>query len=169
MISLRYIKITSLQSSGFPLDFTIKDRLPQFRTVSVRKIKKGHNLWSCPFYGGSLHIFKFPNLDKHYNLDISNFRFAILTSRPTAHLGRAAFAAFERFAAGKSSADCARRRVSERNRREAAALGAEMGGFASLSIKIPKGVAAFGRRNPKRKDILSDVLSFWWTIQGSDL
>ena len=73
LISLRFIKITSLQSSGFPLDFTIKDRLPQFRTVSVRKIKKGHNLWSCPFYGGSLHIFKFPNLDKHYNLDISNF------------------------------------------------------------------------------------------------
>ena len=106
---------------------------------------------------------------KHYNLDISNFRLAILTSCPTALLGRAAFAAFERFAAGKTSADCARRRVSERNRREAAALGAEMGGFAALSIKIPKGVAAFGRRNPKRKDILSDVLSFWWTIQGSDL
>ena len=108
-------------------------------------------------------------LAEHYNLYISNFRLAILTSRPTAHLGRAAFAAFERFAAGKSSADCARRRVSERNRREAAALGAEMGGFAALSIKTPKGVAAFGRRNPKRKDILSDVLSFWWTIQGSDL
>ena len=33
-------------------------------------------------------------------------------------LGRAAFAAFERFATGKTSADCARRRVSERNRRE---------------------------------------------------
>ena len=92
-----------------------------------------------------------------------------MTSCPTALLGRAAFAAFERFAAGKSSADCARRRVSERNRREAAALGAEMGGFAALSIKISKSVAAFGRRNPKRKDILSDVLSFWWTIQGSDL
>ena len=61
------------------------------------------------------------------------------------------------------------RGVSERNRRAAAALGAEMGGFAALSIKTPKGVAAFGRRNPKRKDILSDVLSFWWTIQGSDL
>ena len=54
-------------------------------------------------------------------------------------------------------------------RREAAALGAEMGGFAALSIKISKGVAAFGRRNPKRKDILSDVLSFWWTIQDSNL
>ena len=94
-------------------------------------------------------------LAEHYNLDISNFRLAILTS--------------QRFAAGKSSADCARRRVSERNRREAAALGAEMGGFAALRIKISKGVAAFGRRNPKRKDILSDVLSFWWTIQGSDL
>ena len=107
--------------------------------------------------------------DKHYNLDTSNFRFAILTSRPTALLGRTAFAAFERFAAGKSSADCARRRVSERNRREAAALGAEMGGFAALSIKISKGVAAFGRRNPKRKDILSDVLSFWWTIQDLNL
>ena len=84
-------------------------------------------------------------------------------------LGRAAFAAFERFATGKTSADCARRRVSERNRREAAALGAEMDGFAALSIKIPKGAAAFGRRNPKRKDILSDVLSFWWTIQDSNL
>lgn len=48
-------------------------------------------------------------------------------------------------------------------------LRAEMGGFAALSIKISKSVAAFGRRNPKRKDILSDVLSFWWTIQGSDL
>ena len=80
-----------------------------------------------------------------------------------------AFAPYKRFDAGKTSADCARRRVSERNRREGAALGAEMGGFAALSIKIPKGVAAFGRRNPKRKDILSDVLSFWWTIQGSDL
>ena len=122
--------------------------------------------------------------DKHYNLDTSNFRFAILTSRPTALLGRTAFTAFERFAADKSStaftaferfaadkssADCARRRVSERNRREAAALGAEMGGFAALRIKISKGVAAFGRRNPKRKDILSDVLSFWWTIQDSNL
>ena len=84
-------------------------------------------------------------------------------------LGRAAFAAFERFATGKTSADCARRRVSERNRREAAALGAEIGGFAALSIKISKGVAAFGRRNPKRKDILSDVLSFWWTIQDLNL
>ena len=84
-------------------------------------------------------------------------------------LGRAAFAAFERFATGKTSADCARRRVSERNRREAAALGAEMGGFAALSIKTPKGAAAFGRRNPKRKDILSDVLSFWWTIQDLNL
>ena len=104
---------------------------------------------------------------KHYNLDILNFRFAILTSYSTALLGRAAFAAFERFATGKTSADCARRRVSERNRREAAALGAEMDGFAALSIKIPKGAAAFGRRNPKRKDTLSDVLSFWWTIQDS--
>ena len=92
-----------------------------------------------------------------------------MTSCPTALLGRAAFAAFERFAAGKSSADCARRRVSERNRREEAALGAEMGGFAALRIKISKGVAAFGRRNPKRKDILSDVLSFWWTIQDLNL
>ena len=106
--------------------------------------------------------------DKHYNLDISNFRFAILTSRPTALLGRTAFTAFERFAAGKSSADCARRRVSERNRREEAALGAEMGGFAALSIKISKGVAAFGRRNPKRKDILSDVLSFWCARRESN-
>ena len=84
-------------------------------------------------------------------------------------LGRAAFAAFERFATGKTSADCARRRVSERYRREAAALGAEMDGFAALSIKIPKGAAAFGRRNPKRKDTLSDVLSFWWTIQDLNL
>ena len=41
---------------------------------------------------------------KHYNLDISNFRFAILKYCPTALLGRAAFAAFERFAKGKTSA-----------------------------------------------------------------
>ena len=88
---------------------------------------------------------------KHYKLDISNFRLAILTSCSTALLGRAAFAAFERFAAGKTSADCARRRVSERNRREAAALGAEMGGFAALSIKIPKGVAALWAAEPKMK------------------
>ena len=108
-------------------------------------------------------------LDKRYNLNISNFRFAILTSCPTALLGCTAFAASECFAAGRTSADCARRRVSERNRREAAALGAEMGGFAALSIKIPKGATAFGRRNPKRKDILSDVLSFWWTIQDLNL
>ena len=95
--------------------------------------------------------------------------FAAFERFAAALLGRAAFAAFERFAAGKSSADCARRRVSERNRREEAALGAEMGGFAALRIKISKGVAAFGRRNPKRKDILSDVLSFWWTIQDLNL
>ena len=44
-------------------------------------------------------------MSSHYNLDISNFRFAILTSRPTALLGRGAFAAFERFAAGKTSAE----------------------------------------------------------------
>ena len=42
---------------------------------------------------------------KHYNLDISNFRFAILRSCPTALLGRAAFAAYERFAGGKTSAE----------------------------------------------------------------
>ena len=40
---------------------------------------------------------------KHYNLDISNFRFAILKYCPTALLGRAAFAAYERFAGGKTS------------------------------------------------------------------
>ena len=44
-------------------------------------------------------------LAKHYNLDISNFRFAILRSCPTALLGRAAFAAYERFAGGKTSAE----------------------------------------------------------------
>ena len=140
-------------------------------TVVMRKAH-GHLIWKskqkvvknrCLF--SKIAVF----LAEHYNLDISNFRFAILTSYSTALLGRAAFAAFERFATDKTSADCARRRVSERNRREAAALGAEMGGFAALSIKIPKGVAAFGRRNPKRKDILSDVLSFWWTIQDLNL
>ena len=31
----------------------------------------------------------------------------------------------------------------------------------SWLLRLSKGVAAFGRRNPKRKDILSDVLSFW--------
>ena len=44
-------------------------------------------------------------LAKHYNPDISNFRFAILIFCPTALLGRAAFAAYERFAAGKTSAE----------------------------------------------------------------
>ena len=44
-------------------------------------------------------------LAKHYNPDISNFRFAILISCPTALLGRAAFAAYERFAEGKTSAE----------------------------------------------------------------
>ena len=88
---------------------------------------------------------------KHYNLDISNFRFAILTSRPTALLGRTAFTAFELFAADKPSADCARRRFSERNRREAAALGAEMGGFAALSIEIPEGEAALRAAELKTK------------------
>ena len=42
---------------------------------------------------------------KHYNLDISNFRFPILKYCPTALLGRAAFAAYERFAGGKTSAE----------------------------------------------------------------
>ena len=69
-------------------------------------------------------------LAEHYNLDISNFRFAILISCPTALLGRAAFAPYERFAAGKP-----RRR----------------GGFAALSISIPKGGAALGAAEPKRK------------------
>ena len=44
-------------------------------------------------------------LAKHYNPDISNFRFAILIFCPTALLGRAAFAAYERFAGGKTSAE----------------------------------------------------------------
>ena len=65
--------------------------------------------WSCPSGGEaqkerhaiSVSFF----LAKHYNLDISNFRFAILRSCPTALLGRAAFAAYERFAGGKTSAE----------------------------------------------------------------
>ena len=44
-------------------------------------------------------------LAKHYNPDISNFRFAILKYCPTALLSRAAFAAYERFAGGKTSAE----------------------------------------------------------------
>ena len=40
-------------------------------------------------------------------------------------------APYKRFAGDKTLADCARRRVSERNRRSAAALGAEMGEFTS--------------------------------------
>ena len=54
-------------------------------------------------------------MDKHCNLNISNFRFAILTSCPTALLGRAAFAAFERFAAGKTSAEGRLRRPEHSN------------------------------------------------------
>ena len=81
-------------------------------------------------------------LAKHYNLDISNFRFAILRSCPTALLGRAAFAAYERFAGGKTSAEGWLCHPEHLNHRRAE--------------------TAFGGRSPKRKDILSDVLSFWW-------
>ena len=81
-------------------------------------------------------------LAKHYNLDISNFRFAILKYCPTALLGRAAFAAYERFAGGKTSAEGWLCHPEHLNHRRAE--------------------TAFGGRSPKRKDILSDVLSFWW-------
>ena len=81
-------------------------------------------------------------LAKHYNPDISNFRFAILRSCPTALLGRAAFAAYERFAGGKTSAEGWLCHPEHLNHRRAE--------------------TAFGGRSPKRKDILSDVLSFWW-------
>ena len=86
---------------------------------------------------------------KHYNLDISNFRFAILKYCPTALLGRAAFAAYERFAVGKTSAEGWLCHPEHFNHRRAE--------------------TAFGGRSPKRKDILSDVLSFWWTIQDLNL
>ena len=86
---------------------------------------------------------------KHYNLDISNFRFAILKYCPTALLGRAAFAAYERFAGGKTSAEGWLCHPEHLNHRRAE--------------------TAFGGRSPKRKDILSDVLSFWWTIQDLNL
>ena len=91
---------------------------------------KGHP-FGCPFV-----------LAKHYNPDISNFRFAILIFCPTALLGRAAFAAYERFAGGKTSAEGWLCHPEHFNHRRAE--------------------TAFGGRSPKRKDILSDVLSFWW-------
>ena len=98
---------------------------------------KGHP-FGCPFV-----------LAKHYNLDISNFRFAILKYCSTALLGRAAFAAYERFAVGKTSAEGWLCHPEHFNHRRAE--------------------TAFGGRSPKRKDILSDVLSFWWTIQDLNL
>ena len=61
---------------------------------SAREAQKERHAISVPFF-----------LAKHYNPDISNFRFAILRSCPTALLGRAAFAAYERFAGGKTSAE----------------------------------------------------------------
>ena len=61
---------------------------------------------------------------------------------PTALLGRAAFAAYERFAGGKTSAEGWLCHPEHLNHRRAE--------------------TAFGGRSPKRKDILSDVLSFWW-------
>ena len=61
---------------------------------SAREAQKERRAISASFF-----------LAKHYNLDISNFRFAILRSCPTALLGRAAFAAYERFVAGKTSAE----------------------------------------------------------------
>ena len=52
----------------------------------------------------------------------------------------------------KTLADCARRRVSERNRRSAAALGAEMAEFISAEHLDHRRVErANGLRNPKRK------------------
>ena len=63
------------------------------RLWAAKPKTKGHP-FGCPFV-----------LAKHYNLDISNFRFAILKYCPTALLGRAAFAAYERFAGGKTSAE----------------------------------------------------------------
>ena len=95
-----------------------------------RSPQKRTRLTSCPF------------LAKHYNPDISNFRFAILKYCPTALLGRAAFAAYERFAGGKTSAEGWLCHPEHFNHRRAE--------------------TAFGGRSPKRKDILSDVLSFWW-------
>ena len=61
---------------------------------SAREAQKERHAISVSFF-----------LAKHYNPDISNFRFAILRFCPTALLGRAAFAAYERFAAGKTSAE----------------------------------------------------------------
>ena len=61
--------------------------------------------------------------------------------RPTGLLAGGAFAPYERFAAGKTSAQ---------------------GEFTSPKHFYHRRVEPpFGRRNPKRKDILSDVLSFW--------
>ena len=61
-------------------------------------------------------------------------------------------APYKRFAGGKTLADCARRRVSERNRRSAAALGAEMAEFTSAEHWNHRRVErAIGPQNPKRK------------------
>ena len=79
-------------------------------------------------------------LASHYNLDISNF------GRTVLNLAHRPFRAAPLLRRSSVLPQAKPRR---------------RGGFAALSIKIPKGVAAFGRRNPKRKDILSDVLSFW--------
>mgnify|MGYP005792510673 CR=1 FL=1 len=66
--------------------------------------------------------------------------------------GGGAFAPYKRFAAGETLADCARRRVSERNRRSAAALGAEMAEFTSAEHWNHRRVErAIGPQNPKRK------------------
>ena len=61
---------------------------------------------------------------------------------PTGLLAGGAFAPYERFAAGKTSAQAE---------------------FTSAEhLKYRRAEAAFGGRSPKRKDIRKDVLSFWY-------
>ena len=64
-------------------------------------------------------------------IDIFRLTGPLQENYPTGLLAGGTNAPYERFAASKTSADCARRRVSERNRRSAAALGAEMAEFTS--------------------------------------
>ena len=85
-------------------------------------------------------------LAKHYNLDISNFRFAILRSCPTALLGRAAFAAYERFAGGKTSAEGWLCHPEHLNHRRAE--------------------RALGPRSPKRKTRYKRVFLFGESLQS---
>ena len=85
-------------------------------------------------------------MDKHCNLNISNFRFAILKYCPTALLGRAAFAVFERFAAGKTSAQTK---------------------LISAEHFKPKGGSRLWRLEPKKKDMIKDHVFLFGAGEGN--